>query len=56
MTGPADVADLIDQLRAAGTILTYDPDKKTVRAGSRDTPSVVIAQDRQQRAIERRTA
>ena len=55
-TSPADVADLIDQLRAAGTILTYDPDNKTVRAGDRDTPSVVIAQDRQQRAIERRTA
>jgi hypothetical protein len=50
------VADLIDQLRAAGTILTYDLDNKTVRAGDRDTPSVVIAQDRQQRAIERRTA
>ena len=56
LTSPADVADLIDQLRAAGTILTYDPDNKTVRAGDRDTPSVVIAQDRQQRAIERRTA
>ena len=55
-TSPADVADLIDQLCAAGTILTYDPDNKTVRAGDRDMPSVVIAQDRQQRAIERRTA
>ena len=56
LTGPARTADLIDRLRAAGTVLTYDPDKKTVRAGDRDALTIVIGQDRQQLASERRTA
>ncbi len=30
---PAATADLIDQLRAAGTVLTYDPDTHTLRGG-----------------------
>jgi hypothetical protein len=37
-------------------MLTYDPDEKTVRAGDRDAPAVVIAEDRQHRTGERRTA
>jgi len=56
LTGPAGTADLIDQLRAGGTVLTYDPDEKTVRAGDRDAVAVVIANDRQHQAGERRTA
>jgi site-specific DNA recombinase len=56
LTGPACTADLIDQLRAAGTVLTYDPDEKTVRAGDRDAPAVVITEDHQDRTGERRTA
>ena len=30
ITASADAADLIDQLRAAGTVLTYDPDTRTI--------------------------
>ena len=56
LTGPDITADLIGQLRAAGTILTYDPDKRTLSAGHRDAAAVVIADDRQYRAGERRTA
>jgi site-specific DNA recombinase len=56
LTGPACTADLIDQLRAAGTVLTYDPDEKTVRAGDRDAPAVVITEDHQDRTGNRRTA
>jgi hypothetical protein len=47
---------MIDRLRAGGTVLTYDPDEKTVRAGDRDAPAVLIAGDRQHRAAGRRTA
>jgi hypothetical protein len=36
--------------------LTYDPDEKTVRAGDRDAPAVVITEDHQDRTGERRTA
>jgi hypothetical protein len=32
VTIPAEAADLIDQLRASGTVLTYDPDTQTIRA------------------------
>ena len=32
LTGPADTAALIGQLRADGTVLTYDPDGRTLRA------------------------
>ena len=31
VTGPAQAADLIDNLRTAGVILTYDPDQRTLR-------------------------
>jgi hypothetical protein len=47
---------MIDRLRAAGTVLTYDPDQKTVRAGDRDAPAILSAEDRQHRAGGRRTA
>jgi len=56
LTGPACTAAMIDRLRAGGTVLTYDPDEKTVRAGDRDAPAVLIAEDRQHRAAGRRTA
>jgi len=60
LTGPADTAALIDQLRADGTVLTYDPDGRTLRAGGHGAPSVTIGMhaagthSRQDR--ERRTA
>ena len=31
VTGPAQTADLVDQLRASGAVLTYDPDTRTIR-------------------------
>jgi hypothetical protein len=58
VTGPDGTAALIDQLRADGVVLTYDPGDRTLRAG--DAPSVTIGRDatdthaRQDR--ERRTA
>jgi hypothetical protein len=33
VTTPDEASDLIDQLRASGTVLTYDPDTRTIRAG-----------------------
>jgi len=42
LTRPADTAALIDQLRADGTVLTYDPDGRTLRAGGHGAPSVTI--------------
>ena len=38
-------AALIDQLRADGTVLTYDPDSRTLRAGGHDALSVTIGTD-----------
>ena len=32
VTIPGEAADLIDRLRASGTVLTYDPDTRTIRA------------------------
>jgi hypothetical protein len=46
LTGPAETADLIDQLRATGTVLTYDPDARTLRADGRYAPSVTIGKYR----------
>ena len=60
VTCPASAAVLIDQLRADGVVLTYDPDHRTLRTGGHDAPPVVIGKDatdthsRQDR--ERRTA
>jgi hypothetical protein len=42
VTGPASTAAIIDQLRADGIVLTYDPGGRTLRAGDRDAPSVTI--------------
>ena len=60
VTAPADVAGLIDHLRADGIVLTYHPDDRTLRAGDRDAPSVTIGKDvtdtRSRQNKERRTA
>ncbi len=62
VTGPADAAAQIDQLRAGRIVLTYDPDDRTLRA-SGDAPSVTIGRDatdvrprRNKENKERRTA
>jgi hypothetical protein len=44
VTGPADTAALIDQLRAGGVVLTYDPGSRTPRAGGHDALSVIIGE------------
>jgi site-specific DNA recombinase len=58
VNGPADTAALIDRLRADGTVLTYDPHNRTLRAD--DAPSVTIGKEtvdiRPHRNEERRTA
>jgi hypothetical protein len=36
---------LIDQLRADGVVLTYDPDHQTLRARRNDASAVVIGTD-----------
>jgi hypothetical protein len=58
VTGPADTAALIDQLRADGVVLTYDSGDKTLRAD--DAPSVTIGggttDTHSRRNEERRTA
>ena len=46
LTGPDGTAALIDQLRADGTVLTYDPVRRTLHADGRDTLSVTIGKDR----------
>ena len=60
LTGPDGTAALIDQLRADGTVLTYDPDGRTLRAAGHDTPSLTIGTDpagtHPRRDRERRTA
>jgi hypothetical protein len=45
VTHPADAAALIDQLRADGVVLTYDPQDKTLRIGGHNALSVTIAKD-----------
>jgi site-specific DNA recombinase len=45
LTGPDDTAALIDQLRADGTVLTYDPDARTLRTGGQDALSMTIGKD-----------
>ena len=46
VTGAADTAALIDQLRTGGVVLTYNAGDKTLRAGDQDAPSVTIGKDR----------
>jgi hypothetical protein len=43
---PAQIADFIDQLRAEGVVLTYDPQDRTLRADGHDTLSVTIGKNR----------
>jgi hypothetical protein len=45
VTGPADTAALIQQLRANGVVPTYDPDDLTLRADGHHPLSVAIGQD-----------
>jgi site-specific DNA recombinase len=45
VTGPDGTAALIDQLRAGGVLLTYDPDDRTLRTGDHDMLSVTIGKD-----------
>jgi hypothetical protein len=45
LTGPDGTAALIGLLRADGTVLTYGPDGRTLRAGGHDAPSVTIGKD-----------
>jgi site-specific DNA recombinase len=60
LTGPDDTAVLIDQLRADGTVLTYDPSSRTLRAGDHYAPAITIGTDttstRSRQNKERRTA
>jgi site-specific DNA recombinase len=46
ITAPAQVADLIDQLRADGVVLTYDPQERTLRADGHGTLSVASGRNR----------
>jgi DNA invertase Pin-like site-specific DNA recombinase len=42
---PTQSANLIDQLRASGIVLTYDPDTRTIRASGRDPVAVTTGRD-----------
>jgi site-specific DNA recombinase len=46
LTIPEGTAGLIDQLRAAGTILTYDPDTRTIRTGESNPIAITAAAGR----------
>jgi hypothetical protein len=46
ITAPAQIADLIDQLRADEVVLTYDPHNRTLRADGHDTLSVTVGKNR----------
>jgi hypothetical protein len=46
VTAPACTAAVIDQLRAEGVVLTYDPDERTLRADSHDRLFVTIGKNR----------
>ncbi|MDQ2816022.1 MAG: recombinase family protein [Actinomycetota bacterium] len=45
LTGPDGTAALIDQLRADGVVLTYDPGGRTLRAGGHEAPSLTVGAD-----------
>ncbi len=45
VTAPAEAAGLIDQLRASGVTLTYDPDTRSIRTGDSDGVAVTAGQD-----------
>ena len=42
---PAQTADLIDQLRASGAVLTYDPQTRTIRADGSDPVTVTAGRN-----------
>ena len=42
---PAEAADLINQLRASGTVLAYDPDTHTLRSGDSGMITVTAGQN-----------
>jgi len=46
VTVPAQAAELVDRLRAAGFTLTYKPDTRTLRADTQDATAVTIGQRR----------
>jgi hypothetical protein len=46
ITTPVETAGLIDQLRTAGIILTYDPDTQTIRADDSHPLMVTAAASR----------
>ena len=46
ITAPAQIADLIDQLRADEVVLTYDPQDRTLRADGHDTLPVTVGKNR----------
>jgi site-specific DNA recombinase len=60
LTAPDGTAALIGQLHADGTVLTYDPDDRTLRADGLDARPVIIGADpvgaRARRDRERKTA
>ena len=45
ITGPAETAVLLDQLRTAGVALTYDPDTRTTRAGGNSAVAVTVGRN-----------
>jgi hypothetical protein len=45
VTAPAETAGLIDQLRVAGVVLTYDPDTRTIRAADSAGVAVTVGPD-----------
>ena len=59
ITAPAETADLIDQLRATGTVLTYDPDTRPSAPAATTAVAVTAGQrpltSPRQRTQERRT-
>ena len=45
ITGPAETAVLLDQLRTAGVALTYDPDTRTIRADGSNPVAVTAGRN-----------
>ena len=46
ITAPAQIADFIDQLRADGVVLTYDPRDRTLCADGHGALSVTVGKNR----------
>ncbi len=45
VTTPTETATLIDQLRASGVILIYDPDTRALRTDGTDAVAVSVSQN-----------